>query len=246
MISETTFAKKFTSFWNEILPNAKNYVRLVNGGRIVALYEPFEQAERKSNIALINTIYFNMFRLCCENELQYNDLNKSLFYKSEFFNEILTDSLNYISKFSYGNKCELPLTNGELTQIRQLFKLICHHIPFQGNKVLIDPLFDGCGFMNRAAGDILFNNTLIELKSGERKFNLVDFRQVVIYLCLNHYSKSPKKINNIELFNPRMEISYTESVDGFCKNISSLNSRELFTEIQKFLTDNNFTEEFGI
>lgn len=23
MISETTFAKKFTSFWNEILPNAK-------------------------------------------------------------------------------------------------------------------------------------------------------------------------------------------------------------------------------
>lgn len=40
MISETTFAKKFTSFWAQLLPNANNYIRLVNGAMVQSLYTP--------------------------------------------------------------------------------------------------------------------------------------------------------------------------------------------------------------
>lgn len=246
MISETTFAKKFTSFWNEILPNAKNYVRLVNNGRLEALYEPFEQAERKNNIALINVIYFNMFKHLSDKKKPYAYFDDNEFYKSDTFQEIIKESVNFLDRFSYGNKCKLPLLNSELFQIKQLFRLLYFHVQPQINHIKISPSFDGCGFLNKAEGDILSNNTLIEIKSGERAFSLVDFRQLVIYLALNHYSKKQHKIDTIELFNPRMGISYSEAVDGFCKNISSLDSRELFTEIQKFITDNNFTEEYGI
>ena len=246
MISEITFAKKFTSFWNEILPNAKNYVRLVNGGRLEALYEPFAQAERKNNIALINVIYFNMFKRLCDKKGSYAYFDSNEFYKSKAFHEIIKESVCFLDKFSYGNKCDLPLLNSELFQIKQLFRLLYLHVQPQLNHINISPSFDGCGFLNKAEGDILSNNTLIEIKSGERSFSLVDFRQIVIYLTLNHYSKDMHKIYSIELFNPRMGISYNEGVDDFCRNISSLDSRELFTEIQKFITDNNFTEEYGI
>lgn len=246
MISETTFAKKFTSFWNEILPNAKNYVRLVNGGRLKPLYEPFAQAERKNNIALINVIYFNMFKLLCNKTYSLDFIDSNEFYESSVFNEIVNDSSGFLERFAYGNKNELPLLTSELRQIKALFNLLYLHVQPQLNHITISPLFDGCGFLNKAEGDILSDYTLIELKSGERAFNLVDFRQLVIYLTLNHYSRTEREIYTIELFNPRMGISYSESVDEFCKNISSLDSRELFTEIQKFITDHNFIEEYGI
>ena len=116
----------------------------------------------------------------------------------------------------------------------------------QNSSSKIDPKFDGCGFINESYGDLISDDKLIEIKSGERRFNLTDLRQVLIYLVLNHYSKQPFNISSIELFNPRMGIAFAEEVENFCLNISALNSQELFSEIQKFIVDNNFVEEFGI
>lgn len=246
MISEITFAKKFTSFWNEMLPNAKNYVRLVNSGYRTALYAPINEPERKNNIALINVIYFDLYRAACLKQIKAESIRDKNFMRTDEFYEVAKKSLNYISKFSYGNNCQLPLTTGELNQIQLLFKLLSDQIPPYQAHVIIDPLFDGCGFLNSAQGDILANNKLIEIKSGQRTFSLVDFRQVIIYLTLNHYSRNPRVIEEIELFNPRMGISFSDNVENLCKNLSSLDYTELFSEVQKFITENNFIEEFSV
>ncbi|KID57492.1 hypothetical protein JF50_09860 [Pseudoalteromonas luteoviolacea] len=245
MISESTFSKKFTSFWNEILPNSKNYVRLINGGLLDPVYEPFDTAERKNNTALVNVLSFNMFRELCNKSQTIGQLSNSSYFDSQNFENLLENGMAYLSKFSYGAECSLPLSVKEKEQASQLFRHMYIRYVANNSNVVIDPKFDGCGFINESFGDIISDHTLVEIKSGERRFSLTDIRQLLIYLVLNHYSKKPFQINYIELFNPRMGIAFTEDVESFCLNISALNSQELFAEVQKFIVDNNFVETFG-
>lgn len=245
MISEATFAKKFTSFWNEMLPNSKNYVRLINGGLIEAVYEPFETADRKNNTALVNVLSFSMFRALSNKAHTLDELSSKLFFDGKLFDALLQQSLHYLSRFSYGKDCELPLSSKEKIQISQLFRLLCVRYIADGQKTIVDPSFDGCGYINQSYGDLISNDRLVEIKSGERRFSVTDIRQVVIYLVLNHYSNNPKDLKYVELFNPRMGISFCEEIESFCKNISALSSQVLYSEIQKFIVDNNFIEEYG-
>lgn len=247
MISEVTFSKKFTSFWNEILPNSKNYVRLINGGLLNAEYSPFAPSPRKQNIALINTLSFFILREIVKKKNRFILNSLSSYFKSIDFSSIMDKSLHYLSNFSYGKDFSLPLTTAELNEINQLVNLMHNHFTHKNNNnvIYIDPEFDGCGFINPSYGDLIYNNTLTEIKSGERKFSLTDIRQLVVYLTLNYYSNIPYPIKRIELFNPRMGISFSEDVESFCLNISALSSTELYSEIQKYVTDNNFIEEYA-
>lgn len=245
MISEVTFSKKFTSFWNEILPNSKNYVRLINAALLEALYEPFEPADRKNNTALVNVIAFSMLREVVDENKTLKEVKDPGYFKTDGFKVLLEKELSYLSRFSYGSECSLPLSLKERNQIRELFKQLYDRYYSKKSILKIDPKFDGCGFINESYGDLICNKKLVEIKSGERKFNIYDIRQVLIYLVLNNYSKEKHDIHQVELFNPRMGIVYTEDMEEFCLNISALNSQELFSEIQKFIVDNNFVEEFG-
>lgn len=242
MISESTFSKKFTSFWNEILPNSKNYVRLVNGGLLEPIYEPFDIADRKNNIALVNVHAFSMLRELCSKSLTLDQLSCNDYFRSQRFEFLLNKNLNYLSRFSYGAECILPLSDKEKEQVKSLFRQMYVRYIADGLDVAIDPRFDGCGFINESFGDLISGTKLIEVKSGERRFALTDFRQLLIYLVLNHYSRSSFNITHVELFNPRMGIAFTDTLESFCLNLSALNSRDLFSEIQKFIVDNNFVE----
>lgn len=245
MISESTFSKKFTSFWNEILPNSKNYVRLINGGLLEPVYEPFDTADRKNNTALVNVHSFTMLRELCNKNQTLDQLFSNEYFKSQRFDFLLDMDLKYLSKFSYGAECTLPLSDKEKEQARQLFKQMYIRYVANNLNVVIDPKFDGCGFINESFGDFISGSKLVEIKSGERRFSLSDLRQLLVYLALNHYSRNPFHITHIELFNPRMGIAFSEAGDSFCLNLSALNSQDLFAEIQKFIVDNNFVEEFG-
>ncbi len=245
MISESTFSKKFTSFWNEILPNSKNYVRLINGGLLEPVYEPFDTADRKNNTALVNVHAFSMFRELCNKSQMLDQLSSNDYFESQRFYFLLDMDLKYLSKFSYGTECSLPLSVKEKEQARQLFKQMYIRYVADNLNVVIDPKFDGCGFINESFGDVISGSKLVEIKSGERRFSLSDLRQILVYLVLNHYSRKPFNITHVELFNPRMGIAFAEDIDSFCLNLSALSSHDLFSEIQKFIVDNNFVEEFG-
>ncbi|MEZ9426390.1 hypothetical protein AB4186_23920 [Vibrio lentus] len=242
MISEITFSKKFTAFWNELLPNARNHIRLINGGLTEAMYEPFSSAERKENIALVNVMSFQLLRKVINKEINNEKVNSSTFHLSPDFDSVMFTSLDYLSRFSYGNACSLPLNNLEISQIIQLYKKMYIRCMSSKHTRIIDPEFNGCGYINDAKGDILIDNTLIEIKSGERNFSIYDIRQVLVYCALNSYSKNRKKIEKIELFNPRMGISFSEDIDNLCRDLSSLSSQELYSEIEGFITDISFVE----
>lgn len=245
MISEVTFAKKFTSFWNETLPNAKNYVRLMNGGLITAEYHPLPPAERKNNTALVNVLAFQMLRRTL-NKTTTAPATAENYFNSKDYQSDLTYCLGYISRFSHSEQLSLPLSKPEQKQAQEIFKTLYARYGTDKSSVTIDPNFDGCGFINKAQGDILHRTTLVEVKSGERRFGVSDLRQVITYLALNQQSRKPLKITHIELFNPRMGISFSAEIESLCNSLSATSSQELFSEIQKFIVDNNFIEDINI
>jgi hypothetical protein len=59
---------------------------------------------------------------------------------------------------------------------------------------------------------------------------------------MNFFSRSPLEINEIELYNPRMGIAFSVSVEELCEAVSALLPQDLFNEIQMFVAENNFIE----
>jgi hypothetical protein len=242
MISESTFANKFTSFWNEALPNAKNYVRLINSGLTEATHGPLSMVARPKNTVLVNVIAFNLFRDYVNKAYPPDQISTRGFHESGLFDLALRKAIAYLSNFTYGYSVDLPLSNPEIEDIIKIAQILSIRYDCNHGVLQIDPEFDGCGYINRSFGDLHVGTKLVEIKSGERRFSSVDLRQVLIYLTLNHYSKAPLEIHSVELFNPRMGILFHTDVNDFCRNLSALHSLELFDEIQKFIVDNVFIE----
>lgn len=241
MISEITFSRKFTSFWNQLLPNANNYIRLVNGGLLDFLYEPFRNTEKKDNIVLINEIAFSLFGKIIKRELPSSSIDKIDFYQNENFTLLVEKVKKSLLRFTYGSKFSLPFNKEELKSIRSLTLEILNHFK-EYPDIIISPKFKGCGFIDHVIGDVYTDSRLIEIKSGERFFKVIDFRQILVYCTLNYYSNDRKIIDAIELFNPRMGIAFSTDIYSLCKNLAALLPEEVFLEIKSFITENNFIE----
>src|SRR6266404_7727905 len=85
--------------------------------------------------------------------------------------------------------------------------------------MIVSPLFPGCGFVDESEGDLLVGNTLYEIKSADRNFRLVDFRQILVYLALNTSART-YDIHNVGLINPRTGVYFEIKVDEFARSLS--------------------------
>lgn len=241
MISETTFSKKFTSFWSQLLPNANNYIRLVNEAMVESLYAP-EKPVRNENVALCNTIAFEIFRLVKTGELSKDEVRSGAIFSSATFDKLAKDCESELKIFSHGNSMNLPLLKGELNDIRSIAIHMVEYFPAGAANITFSPRFEGMGFLNSAEGDVLLADSLVEVKAGFRNFSVNDIRQLLVYLSLNHYGRSPYVIRKVELYNPRMGMVFEENVERICDDISALQPSDLYHQILLFVTENNFIE----
>ncbi|MCK0554760.1 hypothetical protein KFO32_17100 [Pantoea ananatis] len=239
MISELTFSRKFTSFWNQLLPNANNFIRIINGSLIEDLYAPMAESGKRANNVFVNECAFNLYSAIQTKKINSGIiLQKDLFHSPEFQN-IFDKTREYLTKFSYGSNFELPLSMLEYNTIREIAHCILKRYEF-AQDLEVSPHFDGCGVINSSYGDIYHSNILIEIKSGDRKFSVYDLRQLLIYFTLNFYSKSKRNLRRFELFNPRMGISYGASIVTLCKELAFCQPEELYFEIMNSITEENF------
>lgn len=233
MISEITFAKDYTSFWNSLLTNGKNYVRLVNGTLVTDTHKPLiKESNHSAMIAFINLVSFKMFSFYIENKRNLN---------SEEIHNICHTAADQLKRFSpFYHEFTIP----DFFTIKEEVNFITKHLltRYQNQEVVISPAFSGLGFLNRSEADLIFDNTLVELKSGERKFKLIDFRQILIYLTQNHFSKEPLDLEYFELFNPRMGILFESRIDDMVYQLSALTPVEVYEEIQYFLCNNHLVK----
>jgi len=241
MISELTFSRKFTSFWNQLLPNANNFIRIINGSLIEDIYPPLVDSDNRVNNVFVNECAFNLYSAIQNHSIDRNILSAQNLFHSAEFQFIFEHTEEHLKRFSYGSNFKLPLSIIEYNSIRGIAKSILSRYSM-AHQVEVSPQFDGCGVINNSYGDIYYSNVLVEIKSGDRKFSVYDLRQILIYFTLNFYSKNKRNIENFDLFNPRMGISYSESVVNLCRELAFKQPEELYFEIMNSITEENFIE----
>jgi hypothetical protein len=87
-------------------------------------------------------------------------------------------------------------------------------------------MFSGCGFVDASEGDVIFGETIYEIKTVDRRFRGSDIRQAITYAALN-FSGGQFDIRHIGLFNPRWGQFCDIGLDYVCAEISGRPAQEL-------------------
>lgn len=228
MISERKFSSTFLSFWKQLFPMGDTVIRRLNIA-CERQIDPLDSTLPVSNgkRSVINELSFRLFKEKIEN----NKVDKKR------LTEISNEVIKYIGRLSNNISTIEPL---ELIELEEALDLAISLSSFFETSNLSSlqfwPTFNGCGCIHKCKGDILYGNTLVEVKAGDRNFRINDIRQVVIYLALN-FSSQQYSIKNIELINPRTGLFFQSSVKTIIKECSGKMPVDIFSDIVEFVSN---------
>ena len=233
MISEHKFSSGYTSFWRNALPLGEAFVRLMNQ-RLRKFAEPYEFDAPAEKSALLSEASFRLL-------IAMGDILRAPRSTEQadllLVPKAIEDAVRYLSLLR-GPK--LPVERLEAAEnhivitiarrLRQFFR------NEEGSERLVTaPRFEGCGFLDSCEGDILAGTLLYEIKNKERKFRLVDLRQVLTYCALN-YAKSTHPINGIGFVNARSGEFFKISLTNLARKAAGCSASELLSEIVDFVS----------
>jgi len=229
MISEVSFSRGYTSFWTEHAPWISDYVSSLNKGLVERLEYPIELGDDTIHRSINNIIAFTLFK----NVIEKNDSDIE-----KAFVEAKKIAANYPR-----NNIESYILSEEYAKIiqRQCERLVRR---YKGKSAEFYPQFSGCGIMESCQGDIFYNETLVEIKAGERGILSSDIKQIITYCALNWLSNHPKKIINVEFYNPRQGILWVSELEELIMSVSNLPIEDLFDQIGKYLI--NMSEDIEL
>ena len=107
-------------------------------------------------------------------------------------------------------------------------------------KLELSPSFAGCGIVDACNGDVYFDQTLFEIKAGDRNFRSIDVRQILTYAALN-YATAKRKIDRLGLFNPRLGISFIAGIDELCLEVSGYPASQTLSEIVRVISSGDIS-----
>jgi hypothetical protein len=102
--------------------------------------------------------------------------------------------------------------------------------------VVVAPPFPGCGILMNCEGDIILDDSLIEIKAGDRPFLSSDLKQLIIYAALRWLANGPS-LRKFELHNPRLGKRWVSDIDDVMKVIGNNSKEEVYEEISRYLID---------
>ena len=234
MITEKKLVSGFSSLWETLMPMGEAAVRRINliknkdDERIASVVQPDRRA-------IVNEVGF---RLLCKSivderliDLDYDDCVDSVCL-------VVMEYMRYLK----GNEDTIvPLDTvekGEAVEIaKRLFWSL--HYRERDKPFVAFPSFKGCGVLRNCVGDVQADDTLYEVKSGDRMFRQGDIRQLIIYCALN-YASHENVINNVGLINPRRGFFCKINLNELVYSISGKTAPIMFSELIEFLSrDNN-------
>jgi hypothetical protein len=235
VISETEFARRYTSTWRMLTPMTEDFVRHVNGSWCVERFAPLRSRKvRRERHAIINEVAFRAFVLGLGAKAtdQSNPISPS---------RLLNAAISELSDDQLWARKASPLDQDEHIQANELRQRLTI---FFDNKdsgdLVLFPKFRGCGLLDECAGDVLVGNTLYEVKAGGRFFRSIDLRQLLIYSMLS-WRGGDYSIKRLGMFNPRIGIYYEEELGEICQEVSGTSSNELFAEISQVVSGSDFS-----
>jgi hypothetical protein len=104
-----------------------------------------------------------------------------------------------------------------------------------GSEFIFSPKVPGCGFVDGGRADLLIGPLVLEVKSGERNFRVVDLRQVLIYAALFNLA-TPRRISAIALVNPRRGVFYEAPCEDVCEAAGGAPAGYCFSQIVEFMS----------
>lgn len=230
MISERKFAEAFTSFWQQLLPTADGFVRRTNL-RLQRFREPLKSPVPAGRRALVNELGFQVFASIGKSKTISRLTSTSLKRVESASSRLVSlglepDVVDKLSKVECAEVLELA------SRLAQFFRQFD-----RPTTLLLSPPFPGCGMINNCNGDVLADDTLYEIKAGDRDFRLVDIRQVIVYAALNHAGEC-FRISKLGLLNPRVGVFFKVSLESLARESGAGSAIEMFSEIAEFVSSN--------
>lgn len=227
MISETKFSGYFSSTWRSLTPTMEIFVRKINLRLYDREFPSMVSGVVASRRGFVNEVAFQFFvrtrvdpSLSPEIEVEAVSAARGMMLQKD-------------ASFSDTSPLNLEEMLDAKEQLRRL--KIFFAIESKGAIPEMMPSFAGCGIVDSCNGDIYFSNRLFEIKAGDRKFRSIDLRQVLTYAALN-YAKPKRKIEGIGLFNPRVGISFSMSIDELCLEVSGHPASHTLSEIVRVIS----------
>lgn len=231
MITEKHFSLSHAAFWRQLLPMSESYMRECNG-TFNWFERPLNPMSPSHQRGFINELGFRLFAIGLELKQHPSDLSKEILESS------IKETLHYISRFRQLSRQSVspPDEYGclEAKHIAERIHMFCCTMQLQSLQTF--PLFLGCGWLGHCQGDLLSQNMLIEVKSGERGFRSADIRQVLCYCALNFASKE-YEISKVCLLNPRSGKYISESLEKICYRLSGRSATEVLSEIVEYISE---------
>lgn len=231
MISEKEFALSHSGFWKQLLPLAEEYIRTTNrelGRFCPPLVSPLPPDTR----GVVNEIGFQIFAVSIKFDTSIEFLSQPALDQS------IRDGLRHIRALREHGRPPVPHpTNEQINEAIVLAKRLDVFLRQASPGTLIpSPIFRGCGWVNECAGDVLGNQTLFEVKAGDRRFRSIDVRQVLIYCALNS-AATTYDISRVCLVNPRLGVFFEESLDELCGETAGRSATDVLNEIVQFASE---------
>jgi hypothetical protein len=230
MISVSAFCKMHSSFWKGVAPTTDIFVRRLNLGHYDREFPEMAIPTQPARRGFINEVAFAVF---CRSVRRGQGWPPGTLSKAELDQAVTSVRALAARKEGHGEVKQVDdLGPEEVLDIEEQRDRLMRFLFLNRSvdRLIVEPVFPGCGIIDTSKGDLIASNILYEVKAGDRLFRSIDVRQLIMYSMLNHISKS-FQIEGLGLFNPRIGISATIPIDDLCFEISGKNSAELFSEI---------------
>lgn len=236
MISEKTFIRYYSSFWDQLLPGLDHYLRMINSGLKERIFPPITIDDIPIRRALINTMAYKLFYKYHNGLITKKQLD-SIDSEVSILTNIKRESFENISSLANSDAFNSDLTINEIKIISILTNRLEMFLKLKED-IEIYPKFQGCGLLFDCSGDIKYDKTLVEIKAGESNFSKLDICQLITYCALNYASGSPYNLEIFELLNIRKGTLWTGNIETVCEIIAGCSSVELYAEINNFISNN--------
>ena len=219
MIDASIFASHHNAFWSEHTPTSEHFVRRLNLEWSERWCPPMPKPKDEIRPALVAEFAFSKF---CQLVSGAKDAGEE---------EALEEAISRLRPLvDDPSSLTPPVTATEEKETAKILGCLRGYFGARGERMLIRPVFYGCGYVDSSEGDILSGQSLFEVKSVDRTFRSIDIRQLVTYVALNSLSRL-YSIEKLGIFNPRRGVYVEMPVDTICYEISGQSSQELFDAV---------------
>ena len=226
MIDASVFASSYNSFWKTNSPTFEHFVRQINLNGKRRVDPPMDVSLSKNN-SLIAELGFSLFFHEKRNRDAETKLGRDAIHDFSY-----SDAVHRISAFGKSGVHGFELTEGEFKESETISRRLSQffNATLLAEEIFLRPIFSGCGYIDASEGDIIFGDTLFEVKTVHRPVRGIDVKQLLTYAALN-FSDKKFKIDMIGIFNPRLGICWSSSVEDVCQSVSGLSSQQFLSTL---------------